>query len=255
MGATAFIGVALLIVASHAALSDPTPTSTPNFTISSTISSSATHQYPALLYPGVQRYLWYTVSNPLQASITVNSVGITNVTGTSGCSISNLNLRSTTFSGSLIVPSMSTNSAPVPISLRDTKFNQDKCEGITFNFTYSGSATYTEIYGRAITVTSPQNPSLTGQSVKYTATVTASAVAGQDPVPSSPTGTVTFMDGSSTICSSESLKSSGTSTSIATCNSPVYAAPGPHALTATYSNADGNFSGSTSPIFDQVVAP
>ncbi len=255
LSAAAFIGAALLFAVSHAAVGSPsTPNPGPNFTISSMISSSPTSQTPALLYPGVQRFLWYTVSNPLQAPITVNSVGITNAAGPSGCPISNLNLRRTRFSGSLLVSGKKTNSVSVPISLRDTNTNQDGCEGITFNFSYSGSATYTEVYGTVAAVNSASNPSLTGQSVAYTATVTASAAAGQDPVPSSPTGTVTFMDGSSTICSSVSLTSSGTTTSTATCNSPVYDAPGPHAITAIYSNGDGNFSGSTSPIFDQVVA-
>ena len=69
-----------------------------------------------------------------------------------------------------------------------------------YHFLYSGTAHYTEVYGTSTGVVSSQNPSTTGQSVTYTATVTASATSSQDPVPSSPTGTVTFKDSGTTIC-------------------------------------------------------
>src|ERR1017187_3258217 len=99
VSATALITVTLILVVAHAALSVPTPESNPNFTISSTISSSATSQIPALLYPGANLYLWYTVSNSLNTPITVSSLGISNVTAPVGCPIGNLNFSQTTFSG------------------------------------------------------------------------------------------------------------------------------------------------------------
>ena len=51
-----------------------------DFTISSTVSSSVTAPDGAgLLYPGVTRYLWYTVTNPLTQPITVTALGIERV--------------------------------------------------------------------------------------------------------------------------------------------------------------------------------
>ena len=246
----------------HAATGVGQPSNTssvPSFTITNTISSSPTNQTSALLYPGLQRYLWYTVNNPQMVPITVTSMSVSNVLAPLGCPLSNLDMSQTTFSSPpyvpLFVPALRTSSVAVPISLINTNSNQDSCENTEYTFSFVGVATYTEIYGTVISVDSTLNPSLSGQSVTYTATVTASAGAGQDPVPSSPTGTVTFMDGSSTICSSASLTSASPTTSMATCDSPVYVAPGPHSVTEIYSNADGNFSGSTSPILDQIVAP
>jgi hypothetical protein len=253
--ATALVTVALVFAVAHAAFSQPNPNVTPNFTISSTISSSSTSQIPTFLYPGVQRYLWYTISNPQLVSITVDSVGISQVTAPSGCALSSLDFSQTSFSGSLVVPSMGSNSVSVPISLVDTDTNQDSCEGTSFNFTYSGSAIYTEVYGTAATVTGSPSPSNVGTSVVYTATVTASAGAGQDPVPSSPTGSVTFMDGPSAICTAVPLTSTGSATSTATCSPFAYSSTGTHSITAVYSNADGNFTGSSSSIFSQVVDP
>jgi hypothetical protein len=254
-GATALVIVALIFTVAHAALGSNPTNAIPDFTISSTISSSSAVQTPALLYPGVQRYLWYTVSNPLQAPITVTSVGISNVTSPTGCPVSNLDFAQTTFSGSLEVPAQGTNSVALPISLYNTSSNQIMCEGITFAFAYSGSAIYAELYATATTVVGAPSPSLEGQSVVYTATVTASAAAGQDPVPNSPTGTVTFMDGTSTICNAVPVTSTGVTTSTATCSPFAYPSPGTHQVTATFTNTDGNFSGSTSPIFYQTVDP
>jgi hypothetical protein len=210
-------------------------TSGTGFSITSTISSSPTTETPALLYPGAQRYLWYTAQNPMTVPITVTSMSIASVTPPAGCPTSNLDYSSTTFSGSLVVPASGTNSVSVPISLIDTGTNQDSCENTTFNFTYAGTATYSE--DTTTVVTSSQNQS----GVTYTATVTASASAGQDPVPSSPTGTVTFNDGATALCTAVPLSSTGTTTSIATCGPFT----GDDTITAVYTNTDGNFSDSS----------
>jgi hypothetical protein len=249
--ATALVTVALIFAVSHA--SGSAPNSSPNFTITSSISSSSSAQISAVLYPGVQSYLWYNISNPQLVPITVNSVGISGVTVPSGCAISNLDFSQTTLSGPLSVPALSSIAVSVPISLIDTNTNQDSCEGTTFNFSYSGSATFTEVYGTATAVTASPSPSSVGQSVVYTATVTASVGADQDPLPNSPTGTVTFMDGLSPICTSIPLTSAGLATSTATCTTLAYSSAITHSITAVYSNSDGNFTGSTSPIFSQVV--
>jgi hypothetical protein len=210
-------------------------TSGTGFSITSTISSSPTTETPALLYPGAQRYLWYTAQNPMTVPITVTSMSIASVTPPAGCPTSNLDYSSTTFSGSLVVPASGTNSVSVPISLIDTGTNQDSCENTTFNFTYAGTATYSE--DTTTVVTSSQNQS----GVTYTATVTARASAGQDPVPSSPTGTVTFNDGATALCTAVPLSSTGTTTSIATCGPFT----GDDTITAVYTNTDGNFSDSS----------
>jgi hypothetical protein len=259
IGATALCTAALVFTVAHAAIGDSgnsnAPEPNPTFTVASTISSSSSSPIPALLYPGVQRYLWYDISNPLQVSITVTSVGISNVVAPLGCPISNLDFGETTFSGSLTVPALGANSVEVPISLYDTDTNQDSCEGTTFSFTYSGSAVYTEVYATVSAVTGAPSPSRVGESVVYTDTVTASVAADQDPVPNSPTGTVTFMDGPSAICAAVPVVSTSITTSAATCSPFAYSSMGTHSITAIFVNTDGNFTGSTSPVFTQTVNP
>jgi hypothetical protein len=85
------------------------------------------------------------------------------------------------------------------------------------------------------------NPSAFGQSVTFTATVTPTSGNG------TPTGTVTFMDGSSTL-GSGALNSSGQATY--STSSP---AVGTHSITAVY-GGDSNYTGSTSPALSQVVS-
>ena len=72
-------------------------------------------------------------------------------------------------------------------------------------------------------------------------------------MPSSPTGTVTFKDGTTTICTSVPVTSTGTTTATATCSPAAYLAAATHPITAVYSNSDGNYTGSTSPVLSQVV--
>jgi hypothetical protein len=210
-------------------------TSETGFSITSTISSSPTSQITALLYPGVRRYLWYTAYNPMKVPITVTSMSIGEVTPPAGCSTSNLDYSAANFSGSLVVPASGTKAVSVPISLIDTDTNQDSCENTVFNFTYEGTATYSETYATTTVVTSFRDQSGT----TYTATVTASAATGQDPVPSSPTGTVTFNNGTSTrthtFCT-VTLNANATATTTASCG-PIAA----NSVTADYTNTDGNF--------------
>ncbi|HEY5121000.1 MAG TPA: hypothetical protein VII84_05450 [Acidimicrobiales bacterium] len=224
-----------------------------NFTITNTISDSSIIQRVALLYPGAPRFLWYTVHNSLKVPITVSTLSISAVTAPTGCPVSNLDYGHSTFTGSLVVPALGTNTVPVPISLIETHLNQNRCKGTTFLFKFSGAAAYTQVYATSTKVTSSHNPSFVGQTVTYTATVTASASASQSPVPSSPTGTVTFKDGLMTLCAGVSLVSAGTSTSMASCTPPAYLVAATHPITAFYVNTDGNFSNSSSSILYQVV--
>ena len=89
-------------------------------------------------------------------------------------------------------------------------------------------------------LTSSQNPSSLGQAVTFTATVTPLAWGG------TPTGTVSFYDGTTNIGNSN-LNSSG----VATLTTSTLAV-GTHSMTATY-NGDSNFVPSTSPVLYQVV--
>ena len=87
---------------------------------------------------------------------------------------------------------------------------------------------------------SSANPSALGQPVTFTATVTKQFGKG------TPTGTVSFLDGTTNIGNSN-LNSSG----VATLTTSTLAV-GTHSITATY-NGDGNFATSTSPVLYQVV--
>ena len=113
------------------------------------------------------------------------------------------------------------------------------------HFTTSTSAALSQSVNQAGTtsvVTSATNPSVFGQSVTFTATVTAVA-----PGSGTPTGSITFLDGSTTL---------GTATlsgGKATFKTTALAA-GPHTITVSYSG-DGNFVTSTSAPLTQTVEP
>ncbi len=89
-------------------------------------------------------------------------------------------------------------------------------------------------------VSSSLNPSTVGQSVTFTATVTAVA-----PGAGTPTGTVTFMDGTTSL---GSATLSGGTAMLAT----TTLGAGTHTITVVYAG-DGNFTGSTSPALSQAV--
>ncbi len=114
------------------------------------------------------------------------------------------------------------------------------------NFTVDNPATMTQTVNKANTttaVTSSVNPSVFGQSVTFTATVTDSST-GSTAVP---TGSVQFVvDGvnfGSPVTLTGATSNSSTATSQATATLSV--AGSPHTVTANYVNADGNFSNST----------
>ena len=84
-------------------------------------------------------------------------------------------------------------------------------------------------------MTSSKNPSPSGTPVTYTATVAAKA-----PGAGTPTGTVTFEDGTTVLCSPVSLGTQG-----ATCVESAFTQPGSHTITATFSSATKSFVAST----------
>ncbi|MFZ0216716.1 MAG: Ig-like domain repeat protein [Candidatus Dormiibacterota bacterium] len=95
------------------------------------------------------------------------------------------------------------------------------------------------------TLTSSVNPSAIGQSVTLTATVAGSSGLGP------PTGSVTFMDGSTAI-DTETLSRDGLDGRATYTTSSL--SVGTHPLTAVYASTP-NFSGSTSAVLNQVVNP
>src|ERR1019366_4586051 len=117
------------------------------------------------------------------------------------------------------------------------------------NYVTSTSAVLTESVNQGSTTTivgSSLNPSVSGQSVTYTATVPVVA-----PAAGTPAGTVNFEDGGVTIagCAAKALTAAGT----ATC-SFTYPGAAIHSITAIYSGGI-SFAGSTLPTLTQTVNP
>ena len=111
------------------------------------------------------------------------------------------------------------------------------------NYKGSTSPSLSQVVNQSSTttsVTSSANPSTFGQSVTFTATVNWSGAG-------TPTGSVTFMDGGTTLGTSP-LNGSGQAT-----YTTSSLAVGTHSITASY-GGDSNFSGSTSPALSQVVS-
>jgi hypothetical protein len=112
-------------------------------------------------------------------------------------------------------------------------------------FDASTSNAVAQVVNKAATSTalvSSANPSKSGQQVTYTATVSVTS-----PGSATPTGTVDFTDGSTTICASRPV-SGGSATCTAT-----YPGVSSHAVAATYAG-DANLLSSTSSQLNQSVA-
>ena len=114
------------------------------------------------------------------------------------------------------------------------------------DFTGSTAAALMQSVTQGMTVagvTSSVNPSEAGQGLSYNATVSAAA-----PASGTPTGTVVFLDGASTVtgCAAEPLIAG-----VASCNT-TYEIPGARTITAIYSG-DANFIGSISAALTQNV--
>jgi uncharacterized protein YhjY with autotransporter beta-barrel domain len=107
----------------------------------------------------------------------------------------------------------------------------------------STSSALTETVNKAstsVSLTSSANPAVPGQSVAFTATVSAAP-----PATGTPTGSVTFMDGATTLGSVTLSAGKATFTTTAL-------AVGPHSITAVY-GGDANDTGATSPALTETV--
>jgi hypothetical protein len=109
------------------------------------------------------------------------------------------------------------------------------------NANFDFCVTVPSIAGTTTSLVSSSNPSTYGSSVTFTANVSPSPAGA---------GTVTFKDGSTTICSNVALAGD-----TATCSTSTLSKVGsPHSITAAYSGATG-FSASTSSSLSQTVSP
>ena len=108
---------------------------------------------------------------------------------------------------------------------------------------FSPAATNAALTATATTLTSSRNPSQFGQTVTFTAKVSLPSAAG------TPTGTVTFKDGSTTI--GTGTLNANAANDVATF-STANLATGAHNITAIY-NGDANFNTSTSAALTQTV--
>lgn len=89
------------------------------------------------LYPGAQKQLGLTVSNPNNFAIKVTALTITvGNPGVAGCSAANV--VATNFSGSLLVPKKTTASQALPIKMIANAANA--CQGVTFPLSFGGTA-------------------------------------------------------------------------------------------------------------------
>jgi Bacterial Ig-like domain (group 3)/MBG domain (YGX type)/Kelch motif len=158
-------------------------------------------------------------------SITINGVSVQAAIGTGGS-------FSTTFDTHLI-PASATAYTIAYSYTADANLNGATNTSTTLTVNKASTST---------ALTSDLNPSFSGQSVKFTATVTNSSAASTGTI----TGTVTFKDGANSL-GTGTLDGSGQATLITAALSA-----GPHSITAVY-NGDGNFSTSTSSALAQTV--
>jgi len=141
----------------------------------------------------------------------------------------------------LTAPTTTTTTALLPTTTTTSATSTTTAPPATTSTTTSASTTTTTLPGTTTGLTSSVHPSVFGQPVTFTATVTA-----KSPGAGTPTGTVTFKDGSSTL-GTGTLDSSGqamfTTSTLAV---------GPHSITASY-GGNANFSGSTSSPLTETV--
>lgn len=147
-------------------------------------------------------------------------------------------------SASIGTATVSSNSAQVTVSgLAPGSHSITASYGGNANLAGSTSGVLAQTVNKAVTstaVSSSLNPSTYGQSVTFTATV-------QPASGSSPTGTVTFLDGTTQLGTGNL---SGGSAQFTTAGTALIA--GAHSITARYAG-DANFAGSTSAVLMQTV--
>jgi len=168
------------------------------FTLSGTVSNLA---------PGVASTLVLTAGNTYNVPITVASVSVAVSSVTTACPVTYLSINGTAFTGTPPTAAITVNGSSVPalpasvpspvpasgsatisLPIEVALGAPNACQTTTFNFTYAGSATYTE--PTLTTLTAAPNPSNVGQSVTFTATVAANITPVSAAV--TPVGSVTF---------------------------------------------------------------
>jgi hypothetical protein len=171
--------------------------------------------------------------SPVTFTATVTGTGGT-PTGTVTFKDGGTALGSATLNGSgqaaLSTSSLSTGAHSITaVYSGDSNFSSNTSPVLTQNVAVNSSST---------AVTSSANPSAFGQAVTFTATVNGAG--------GTPTGTITFKDGATTL-GSGTLNGSGQATFAASALTA-----GAHSITALY-GGDSNFSNSTSPVLTQSV--
>jgi len=144
----------------------------------------------------------------------------------------------------MFVPAASLPGVTVPLMMVVADFNRDGSPDFVVATNYSSVGVMLNADGDRVKLTSSANPSVSGQAVTFTATVTESLKRlGVSP----PGGSVTFRNGRA-ILGTVAL-TSGTAT-FSTSSLSV----GNHSITAHYSG-DSNYNGNTSPVLTQTVNP
>ena len=237
----AFGATSLLVRTSEPPLS---LTAGSGFVITSNIYSSPTCSGTTpLLYPGATDCAVFNVHNNLSVPINVQNLAMAVSSVPAGCPATDFSLP--TFSGPLTVPANgSASTSGLPIALIDTGTNQDGCQDVTVDFTYSGNAQYTDTTSTAL-ASSPAAPA-SGQPITLSATVTGTS-ASVDPTP--PTGSVTFNSCPTSACSSTAQLGTGTlgAGAVATLTTSSLTT-GVHYVEAVYGGEGTDYTGSTSPV-------
>jgi hypothetical protein len=223
----AFSYSASSLVVHHTLGFDLATASDPHFTI-----TSGSHVYawtactstPVTLVPGVTRCVKVTVKNPLSVPIKITALSMTatftpkgsTTPTTSKCTPATTLIEPTfsyTKTSPLTVPAHTTVQVDRAIQLRySATKTQDTCEGGTFHFRFTGSATFTD--KTTTTLKATPTSATPGSTVVFTATVT-----GTNPTYDSkpPSGHVTFVEcTSATTCTSPTPMPAGTTTPITT---------------------------------------
>ena len=228
------------------------------FTITGSVYSSPTCSgAPALLYPGVTRCEVFSVTNSMTVPITVQT--ITTTLASTGlpaqCGLSNLTLpkfqAGVSGAAFVVLPGKTATSPGVPISLEDSHSSQNLCAGTTYQFSFSGTATYTDSTSTVLGA-SPSAPTY-GQSVTFTGTVTGDNPNSDTTVPA---GTLSFYSCSSATACNPSASTllgtgafSGGKATFSTSSLPL----GASYVEALYPGSSTDYLASTSGILTVIV--
>ncbi|MEA2907835.1 MAG: hypothetical protein QOI12_5222 [Alphaproteobacteria bacterium] len=208
----------------------PAGTGTVNVTVTtpgSTSTTSTTDQFTYIAAPTVTSI--NPTSGPATGGTSVAITG-TNFTGATAVKFGSSNASSFTVNSATSIAAVSpAGTGTVDVTVTTPAGNSPT--SAADHFTYMQVSTTTSL-------TSSQNPSTVGQSVTFTAAVSGSS--------GTPTGTVTFKDGATTL-GTGTLNGGGQATFSASSLTP-----GSHSITATY-NGDASFTASTSAPLTQTV--